>query len=89
MIYTIIVVLLVFGLIYGMLQWVGWVVGVFNRQMNTQQRFQAGLMVTIFFEYTIVLKGCEWSRGTDRLEKERGQAFRAKIIALTSSPPPS
>jgi hypothetical protein len=76
MLYTIIIALLVLGLIFGMFQWVGWVVGVFNRKMNEKQRFQAGVLVSMFFLSSIILKGCEWSNGGDRLEKQRGQAFR-------------
>ena len=77
MLYTIIVAVLLLGLVFGIFSWIGWVVGVFNRELNSNQRTQAGMMVTVFFLCAIVMKGCEWSRGSDRLEEKRGNAFRS------------
>ena len=76
MIYSILIGLFIIGIIFGIFQWLGWIVGVFNRHLNSNQRTYAGFFITIFFMAIIILEGYAWSKGSDRIDKKRGDAFR-------------
>ena len=76
MLYSILFVLLVIGLIFGFFQWLGWIVGVFNKHLNSNQRTTAGVFITIFFVFKTLLIGYEWSNGAERLDELRANEFR-------------
>jgi hypothetical protein len=76
MLYSILIGLLIIGIVFGIFQWLGWIVGVFNQNLNSSQRTYAGFFITIFFIAMIILDGYAWSKGSDQIDKKRGDAFR-------------
>jgi hypothetical protein len=76
MLYSILIGLLIIGIVFGIFQWLGWIVGVFNQNLNSSQRTYAGFFITIFFIAMIILEGYAWSKGADQIDKKRGDAFR-------------
>ncbi len=76
MLYSILIGLLIIGIVFGIFQWLGWIVGVFNQNLNSSQRTYAGFFITIFFIAMIILDGYAWSKGPDQIDKKRGDAFR-------------
>ena len=43
MIYTILIFLLIGAIVFGIFEWLGWIVGIFNPSLNSKQRRDAGL----------------------------------------------
>jgi len=76
MIATFITIFIVLAIIFGVFSSIGWCVGIFNRNLNSDQRIKAGLFITIYFFAMICFNGWQWSNGADKLEEKRGNAFR-------------
>ena len=67
---------IIISVIFGSL---GWVVGMFNRNLNSNQRSSWGFYITVFFIFMIIMRGCAWSNGEDRLEEKRQTVWRQNI----------